>query len=417
MPYRAIARAFLAGEPTVEQLIERATRVLGKPSRSIARAARRFVATFPPDKTRPRQRDVLEFLRSFPGLRKLSVHEWLTESQQMQPVPAARAWPIPPIETAGALADWLALDLADLEWYADVLDLNRKGSPPLRHYHYRVLTKQSGTIRLIEAPKPRLKALQRKILAEILEKIPPHPCVHGFLKGHSIKTFVTPHVGQRVVLKMDLEDFFPSISGARIQALFRTMGYPEAVADLLGGICTTVAPRDIWKTRDRYTQSHLPQGAPTSPSLANLCAWRVDCRLTGLAKSAGAVYTRYADDLAFSGDASFERSVERFSTHVAAILYEEGFSVHHRKTRIMRQGVRQHLAGLVANDRINVRRTDFDRLKATLTNCVRHGPESQNRDSHPHFRLHLEGKVAFVESINPAKAKRLRTLLNQIPWP
>jgi hypothetical protein len=89
MPYRAIARAFLAGEPTVEQLIERATRVLGKPSRSIARAARRFVATFPPDKTRPRQRDVLEFLRRFPGLRKLSVHEWLTESQQMQPVPAA----------------------------------------------------------------------------------------------------------------------------------------------------------------------------------------------------------------------------------------------------------------------------------------------------------------------------------------
>jgi RNA-directed DNA polymerase len=416
MLYRAIARAFLAGEPTVEQLIDRATRVMGKPSRWIVRAARRFVATFPPDKTRPRHRDVLELLRSFRALRKLSVREWLTESQQMQPVSAAASWPIPPIETVAALANWLAINLADLEWFADLHNLNRKGSPQLRHYHYRVLTKQSGTIRLIEAPKPRLKELQRKILTGILEEIPPHPAVHGFLKGHSIRTFVTPHVGQRVVLKMDLQDFFPSISGARVQALFRTMGYPEAIADLLGGICTTVAPYDIWKARDRYTQSHLPQGAPTSPALANLCAWRVDCRLSGLAKSAGALYTRYADDLAFSGDESFERSVERFSTHVAAILYEEGFSVHHRKTRIMRQGVRQHLAGLVANDRINVRRSDFDRLKATLTNCVRQGPHSQNRDSHPHFRLHLEGKVAFVESINPAKGKRLRALLNQILW-
>ena len=74
---------------------------------------------------------------------------------------------------------------------------------------------------------------------------------------------------------------------------------------------------------------------------------------------------------------------------------EEGFTVHHRKTRIMRQGVRQHLAGLVANQRVNVIRADFDRLKATLTNCVRSGPESQNREAHPDFRAHLEGRVGL----------------------
>jgi hypothetical protein len=194
------------------------------------------------------------------------------------------------------------------------------------------------------------------------------------------------------------------------------MGYPESVADLLGGICTTTAPSDIWKARDLYTQPHLPQGAPTSPALANLCSYRVDCRLTGLAKSVGAQYTRYADDLAFSGGEPFERAVERFSIHVAAILIEAGFFVHHRKTRIMRQSVRQHLAGLVANERANIRRSDYDRLKATLTNCIRQGPESQNRDAHPHYRLHLQGKVAFVESINPAKGQRLRTLFEEIPW-
>jgi hypothetical protein len=161
----------------------------------------------------------------------------------------------------------------------------------------------------------------------------------------------------------------------------------------------------------------LPQGAPTSPALANLCAYRVDCRLTGLARSAGAEYTRYADDLAFSGDTDFERSVERFSLHVVAILTDEGFIVNHRKTRIMRRSVRQRLTGLVANQRLNVARTDFDRLKATLTNCVRLGPVSQNREGHPMFREHLNGRVGFVESINAPKGARLRRIFEQIAWP
>jgi hypothetical protein len=147
-----------------------------------------------------------------------------------------------------------------------------------------------------------------------------------------------------------------------------------------------------------------------------MCFYRADCRLTGLAESAGARYTRYADDLAFSGGEDFERRVKRFSWHVAAILQEEGFEVHHRKTRIMRQGVRQHLAGVVTNRRLNVWRQDFDRLKAILTNCVRHGPESQNREGHVDFRAHLTGRVAWVESINPEKGKRLRAILDRIAW-
>ena len=88
--------------------------------------------------------------------------------------------------------------------------------------------------------------MQRRILAEILERIPVHPAVHGFRRGHSIKTFVAPHVGQPVVLRMDVRDFFPSFHGPRIQAFFRTAGYPERVADLLGGICTNAVPRGVW---------------------------------------------------------------------------------------------------------------------------------------------------------------------------
>ncbi len=434
-----LARAFLAGPPTVEQVIARAKRTLGRSWRWLRPVARRFVRVYEGG-TRPRQRDVAQFLRQDPAFdyasrkhrHELTVAQWLTEPQQMQPVAAAEAWDVPVIESAGALADWLLLTPGELEWFADLkgLGYSRKDRPQLRHYHYRVLAKRSGRMRLIEAPKPRLKKLQQQILALILSKIPPHPAAQGFLKGRSIKTFAAPHVGQRVLLRMDLTDFFPSISGARIQTVFRTMGYPESVADLLGGICTNAAPRDVWikpafdtdviqlrDARALYTRPHLPQGAPTSPALANLCAYRVDCRLAGLAKSAGAEYTRYADDLAFSGAETFERRVKRFSTHVAAILHEEGFAVHHRKTRIMRQGVRQHLAGLVANQRVNVLRADFDRLKATLTNCIRLGAGSQNRDAHPSFRSHLEGRVGFVEMVNPAKGGRLRALLERIEWP
>jgi hypothetical protein len=263
----------------------------------------------------------------------------------------------------------------------------------------------------------------------ILEKIPPHPAVHGFVKRRSIKTFVAPHVGQRVVLRMDLRDFFPTFGGVRTQNLFRTLGYPEAVADLLGGICTNAAPRDIWngiaaelgpvgvgEARRLYARPHLPQGAPTSPALANISCFQLDCRLAALAKSAGASYTRYADDLAFSGGEEFEKGVERFGLHVAAILLEEGFAVNHRKTRVMRQGMRQHLAGLVTNQRPNIARPDFDLLKAVLTNCIRLGPESQNRESRLRFRAHLEGRVAFVEMINPGKGKRLREIFERISW-
>jgi RNA-directed DNA polymerase len=340
-------------------------------------------------------------------------------------------WAVPTIESVTSLAEWLGLSTSELEWFADLKGLGRgrRACTQLRHYHYRVLLKRSGSIRLIESPKPRLKEIQRRILAFLLNEIPLHPATHGFRRGRSIKTFTAPHVGQRVLVRMDLENFFPSISGARVQALFRTIGYPEPIADLLGGICTNAAPRDVWnehgyavsplhlrETRALYARPHLPQGAPTSPALANLCAYRMDCRLAGLARSTGAAYTRYADDLAFSGDGVFERSTDRFSTHVAAILRDEGFDANHRKTRVMRQSVRQSLTGLVVNERVNIRRVDFDRLKATLTNCVRSGPERQNRDAHPDFRSHLEGQVGFVEMINPVKAKRLRTILEQIKW-
>jgi len=435
--YSALAQSILAGEPALDLIVERTGRTLGRHWRWLRPLARRYLATFA-SQTRPRRKELIAFLQRDPGLlqasrkygHSLRIAEWLHEPHPMRPVSAAANWEVPLIASAGALADWLNLTPGELDWFADLKNLAaRRGTQAVTHYHYKVLSKTSGSLRLIEAPKERLKAIQRKILNEILERIPTHPAVHGFRKGRSIQTFASPHVHRSVVLKMDLRDFFPSIRGPRIQALFRTAGYPEPVADLLGGICTNAAPHNLWSklergfdpsllqsARDLYASPHLPQGAPTSPALANLCAYRVDCRLSGLAESAGAVYSRYADDLAFSGDEQFERCVERFSLHAAAILMEERFTVHHRKTRIMRQGVRQYLAGLVVNSHINIVRTDFDCLKAILTNCVRHGAASQNREDHRDFRAHLAGRISNLEHVNPSKGERLRQLFNAIQW-
>ena len=436
-----LANAILSGEQETDAVAARLVHVLGRNWRWMRPLTGRYLETFA-GRIRPRRREVVGFLRGDSGLveacqkygHQIKILHRITGAQSMQPVAAAKTWPIPHIETVGALAEWLELTPSELGWLADLKGLGyKRPQERLEHYHYRVLAKASGSIRLIETPKPRLKDLQRRILSAILDRIPSHPAVHGFVKGRSIQSFAAPHVGQRVVLRMDLENFFPTFPGARVQSFFRTIGYPEAVADLLGGIATNsmpygawrdvikqpgfpLGPQELWHVRAMYARPHLPQGAPTSPSLANLCSYRLDCRLSGLARSAGAAYTRYADDLAFSGGESFDRCVERFAIHVAAILMEEGFTVQHRKTRIMRQSVRQHLAGLVTNQRLNVRRSDFDVLKAILTNCVRHGSGTQNREGHPHFREHLEGRIGFVESIHSEKGRRLRAIFDRIEW-
>jgi RNA-directed DNA polymerase len=438
---KVLANAILSGEQERDAITARLVHVLGRNWRWVRPLAGRYVETFA-GRIRPRRRDLIRFLRVDPGLveaaykygHRIKILHWITGAQPMQPVPAAENWTVPSIETVGGLAEWLEIAPSELSWFADLKGLGcKRPQARLEHYHYRALAKASGSIRLIESPKLRLKDLQRRILIAILDRIPSHSAVHGFVKGRSIQTFAAPHVGQRVVLRVDLENFFPSFAGVRVQSFFRTIGYPETVADLLGGLVTNAVPRstwrdvikqpafaldpgELWHVQSMYARPHLPQGAPTSPSLANLCSYRLDCRLSGLAQSAGAIYTRYADDLAFSGGDGFAGCMERFVTHVAAILGEEGFTVQHRKTRIMRQSTRQHLAGLVTNQRLNVQRVQFDLLKAILTNCVRHSPETQNLEAHPHFREHLQGRIAFIESINPEKGKRLQAIFDQITW-
>jgi hypothetical protein len=305
-------------------------------------------------------------------------------------------------------------------------------SSALLHYAFKWLPKRRGGYRLLEAPKNRLKGLQHLVLADILRRVPSHDAAHGFVPGRSALSFARSHAGQHVVLRIDLEDFFPSIGAARIYRVFRSFGYPEGVARSLTGLCTlkvsptvlasmppptfvenydTAALAARTRARQRLRHRHLAQGAPTSPALANLATYRLDARLAGAARTAGARYTRYADDLAFSGDVQFAGRTRRFEILVAAIALEEGFRVNHHKTRLMRHGQRQRLVGLVTNQQPNVPRRERERLEAILTNVARWGLDSQNRDGDPHFLESLRGRVAWVAQVNPAHGTKLRKLL------
>ena len=334
---------------------------------------------------------------------------------------------IPVLTTAGKLARWLEITPGELDWFADCFGRERQHAyGPLRHYRYRWIPKSSGRKRLVEVPKPRLKDIQRRILNEILAKVVPHEAAHAFRAGRSTVSCAAFHVGQRVVLRIDLREFFPSIPGSRVQALFHTLGYPEGVARLLTGLCTNSVPVDVVAeghaaevpaaARNPFEVPHLPQGAPTSPALANLCGFRLDCRLAGLARRHGINYTRYADDLVFSGDRDFERSLARLRLFVCAIVLNEGFEIRRRKTRVMRSGSRQEVTGIVVNRRLNVPRAEFDRLKAILHHCVTSGPQEQNREGVEKFREHLRGRIAYVQMLNPTRGKRLLALFERIEW-
>lgn len=335
---------------------------------------------------------------------------------------------LPALATPGDLATWLGLSPEHLDWLAD----ERRGhgratKPALQHYRYAFLAKHGGAPRLLEAPKPRLKAIQRRILREILAVVPVHGRAHGFVAGRCCLSGAQVHAGEAVVATFDLAQFFPSIGLGRIHGIFRSLGYPWAVARRLAGLCTTVTPAAVFlrlpadDRPDRQVQAlhgvpHLPQGAPTSPALANLLAWSLDRRLHGLARAAGANYTRYADDLAFSGDAAFARGLGRFAKAVGTIAREEGFFLNAAKTRTMPRETRQRVTGIVVNAHCNVGRAAFDTLKAILHHCARTGPAAQNCAGVADFRGHLAGRVAWVEQVNPRRGEKLRRLFERIDW-
>jgi len=331
---------------------------------------------------------------------------------------------VPRMTTPRDIADWLQIPLGHVAWLTyRFCDSNRPQTPSESHYHFHWSRKKSGGHRLIEAPKTRLREVQWKILREILDRVPAHPAAHGFVPGRSILTNAQPHIGQRFLVKFDLENFYPSVRYSRVVAIFRSIGYSREVAIWLARLTTSLIPTDLPTPGQRpsvafpYFGRHLPQGAPTSPALANLSALGLDIRLSGLARSYGLTYTRYADDLTFSGPGRSAGALREFLPLIQQIVNQERFRINKQKRRIIRSSQQMCVTGVVVNEKQNVAREDYDELKAILHNCLRQGPDSQNRYRVPNFAEHLRGRIAHVNQLNPARGARLLAEFQKIRWP
>jgi RNA-directed DNA polymerase len=319
---------------------------------------------------------------------------------------------LPIVHTGAELAQAMGIPIARLRW----LTFHRSAAP-LVHYHRYSVPKKTGGIRAISAPKPELARVQHWVQDQVLARIPTGEHAHGFVVGRSIVTNAQQHAGKQVVVNLDLKDFFPTVTFGRGKGLFESFGYSEEVATLLSLVCTepprvAVEIKAEARTFVAIGARAVPQGACTSPALTNLVCRALDRRLAALARKHGYTYTRYADDLTFSGDRP--TVVGRLLRSVRSIIADEGFVEHPSKTKVMRRTRRQEVTGLTVNDRPQVARAERKRLRAILHNAKRTSLDAQNREAVPDFGAHLRGKIAFVHMVDARTADKLRTALDEV---
>jgi hypothetical protein len=434
---RATAAAFLDGDWETAGMAARAAAAFGRRPRFIAVVAAEAAASYrerPADRPGELTAVIEQALHRLDDRGLLPRPPRHVPAAVFTPAMGRMRWPVPVIDTPADLAAALDLHHGELAWLADRRGLERRARDErLRNYRYRWLPRAAAPPRLIEQPKRLLKEAQRRVLRGILDAIPAHDAAHGFRRGHSPLTHARRHTGRGVVVRFDLEDFFASIAAGRVYGIFRGAGYPEAVAADLTGLVTNALPVAEWAAAPRAADpgaaaahhrlgrrlaaAHLPQGAPTSPALANLCAYRLDCRLAGLADAFEATYTRYADDLVLSGGSRLHAGAVAVRGAVAAIALAEGFRVNARKSQLMTRAGRQRVCGVVVNEHPNVARADYDRLRAALHEAALRGPAAANRAGVPDLRAHLLGRIGWVEALNPARGARLRRQFAAIDWP
>jgi RNA-directed DNA polymerase len=432
---RALADAFLAGPWKREGLLDRATETLRPRPRWLPGLVDQVLVFYPRlPADRPRElSDVIEIsLRWLPDDEDeppIRVRRWMLAEREM----GRLRWPVPEIATVGELAKLVEVTPERLAWLADARGLERTvAAQRLRNYRYMTLERPGRPVRVIEQPKHQLKRMQRWILHEVLDHIPVHAAAQGFTRGRSVRTHAKQHTGKHVVVRLDLEDFFASIAAGRAFGIFRSAGYPESVAHALTALTTNTVPSTLWhslprpsdpaqislhhRLGGRLATPHLPQGAPTSPALANLAAFRLDRRLAGLAATLDLTYSRYADDLTFSGAIGLARGAVRLRETVSEIAGEEGFRINQLKSTFTTSAGSQRVCGVVVNERLNIPRREYDLLRAILHNARIHGPAPQNRRSVPDFRAHLLGRIAWVASLNSARGSKLRREFDRIEW-
>lgn len=318
----------------------------------------------------------------------------------------ASANELPPLDSPKELAQTLGITIEELRWFTYHRDDAKK-----IHYRRFTIPKRSGGERNIWAPLPKLKELQRWILREIAEKLPIHGSCHGFVAGRSILSNAEVHNNSSIVVRMDLKDFFPTLTFPRVKGIFRHAGYREQIATLLALICTE-APREVIKHDGELHYISLgprclPQGAPTSPALSNVAGLKLDRRLNGLAKKLGWRYSRYADDLTFSLPEKYKKGNSQLGALLKAvpnIVNDEGFQINRKKTWVARKGGRQCVTGLIVNgkDAPRVPRKKQREIRSAIYN-LQQGKELREGETIEQ----ILGYVAFIYMSQPQKGKQL----------
>ena len=310
------------------------------------------------------------------------------------------------------------LKVGDVHELAKVLGFNAYADLayliyPEPSYSEFKIKKKNGSEREIHVPAKLLKDLQKKLLLILTELDKSRPSVHGFLKKRSVFTNAAVHAGSKknFIFNLDLKDFFPTITFARVQGVFRSEPFnlPLSVATVLAKACTNRAV--------------LPQGAPTSPAISNYVCRHLDGRLQYLAKKNRATYSRYADDLTFSFTnkkrSQLPREIVDTSANMAAVgnaltiaIAEEGFAINQGKVRLRSRHVRMEVTGLTVNEFPNVQRRFIDEIRGVLHSWKKFGWAKtqegfENRKYHrqlragihPPFENVLRGKLLYLKMI------------------
>ena len=275
---------------------------------------------------------------------------------------------------------------------------NRKDS-----YHNFKIPKKSGGFRCIEAPSEQLKKIQLWIKENILDKFTGSEHAKGFKKGFSIYDNALPHVGKELVINFDLKDFFPSVEYCDIYKIFKYIGYTDGVSKLLTKLCTN--PENV-----------LPQGSPASPVISNLVSLKLDKRLGELAKSIGASYTRYADDITFSG----EVNIQKYEILIRKIIYEEGYRVNEDKFRRQLYFQRQEVTGLIVNDKVSIPERKIKEIENAIYYCKKYGVANHMKHINCEkgfYREHLYGLAYFIKMVNRVQGEKYIQELDEIDWP
>ena len=397
--YCRLARSFLTGEPTVGRIVPAPRGRWGETGAGCGRCARRYVASLE-GRDSPRAREVIQFfcktLAFKQAARSTSTNyrsrNGSPDPQQMQPVAAAAAWDLPVIESAGDLADWLRMPARRTGLVRrPQRTAHRKTPQRLRH----IITTASwrndpAALRLIEAPKPRLKEIQRRIYnrdnrqdsaafrPSMASSRPFHPDLCRAARGPP------------VVLRMDLQDFFPSFPAARIQTVFRTWAIPNPSpicweASALSPLRRMSGPKSAYAERDVIRRPHLPKARPPlrrSPTSA------LTAPIAALPASPipQALITLATPTISRSPVEKILNSVSTAShcTPLRSCWKKDSPSITAKRASCAK-ACASTWRDSVVNQRINVMRSDFDRLKATLNNCVRLGAQSQAQAPIPVF--------------------------------